>query len=460
MSDILLLSRWQFGITVAYHFLFVPLTIGLVILVAIMETKFARTGDHLYRKMADFWGKLFTINFVLGVVTGITMEFQFGTNWSEYSKYMGDIFGSPLAIEALLAFFLESTFLGVWIFGKDKISPKLRAISMWMVALGTNISALWIITANGFMQNPMGYVLNNGRAELDSFGEILSNPYVWHMLIHTIVACYVVGSFFVMGISAYHLLRKQNVEFFQRSFRIALIMALIATTATPLIGHKNGTFVAQVQPAKAAALEAVWETGSGLPFHIISFPDPANERNIEALPIPKMGSFLYTNSFNGEVIGLKDIPEDERPPVLPVFYSFRIMVALGTFFLLVSWFGYYLYRKGKLLVSRRYLKIMLYSILLPYVATTAGWIVAEMGRQPWIVYGLMKTNDAVSPIASSQVWFSLIGLIVFYTTLIIADVYLLKKYAKQGPDMDDHFQTPNPVDPQQPAVTAAGTKEV
>ncbi len=445
MTEILLLSRIQFAVTVIYHFLFVPLTIGLVILVAVMETMHARTGKDKYRKMADFWGKLFAINFALGVITGITMEFQFGTNWAEYSKYMGDIFGSPLAIEALFAFFLESTFMGLWLFGRDKISAKMRAFSIWMVALGTNISALWIITANGFMQNPVGYVLNNGRIELASFSELVMNPYTWYMFFHTIFASYIVGSFFVMAVSAYHLLRKQHIPFFKTSFKFALIMAVISSTLVPFIGHQHGVNTAKVQPAKAAAMEAVWETGKSKSFHLIQIPDPDNETNkFEALSIPYLGSLLYTNNINGEVTGLKDIPENERPNVNMVFWSFRGMVALGMFFMLMSWYGLYLYKKDRLLQSRRYLKILLYSVLLPYVAINLGWIVAEVGRQPWIVYGLMKTADAVSPISMGQIIFSISGLVIFYTMLIIADVYLLQKYAKKGPQQkeskDEHVQ--------------------
>lgn len=433
MTSVIMLSRIQFAVTVFYHFLFVPLTIGLVILVAYMETQYARTRQPLYRQMADFWGKLFSINFVLGVVTGITMEFQFGTNWSEYSKYMGDIFGSPLAIEALVAFFLESTFMGLWLFGRDKISPKMRAFSIWMVAIGTNISALWIITANGFMQHPVGYVIRNGRAELNSFYELVTNSYAWYMFFHTVVASYIVGSFFVMGISAYHLIRKQNVPFFEKSFSIALVLGLLAATATPFIGHEHGVHTAEKQPAKAAAMEAVWDTQESMPFSIISIPDPKNERNIEALSIPYMGSFFYTNNFTGKVTGLKDIPADERPNVNLVFYSFRSMVALGMYFLALVWYGFYLVRKNQLVSSPRYLKVVLYSMLLPYVAINLGWIVAEAGRQPWVVYGLMKTVDAISPISVSQVVFSLSGLVLFYSILIIADVILLVKYAKSGP---------------------------
>ncbi|WP_416827779.1 cytochrome ubiquinol oxidase subunit I [Ectobacillus polymachus] len=432
--DVLLLSRIQFAVTIFYHFLFVPLTLGLVILVAIMETQHARTLNPLYRKMADFWGKLFTINFVMGIITGITMEFQFGTNWSEYSKYMGDIFGGPLAIEALVAFFLESTFMGIWIFGKDRISPKFRAFSMWMVAIGTNISAVWIITADGFMQHPVGYVVRNGRAELTDFWALISNSYAWHMFFHTVVSAYIVGSFFVMAISAYHLLRKQNVPFFMKSFKFALIFGLIAATATPLIGHESGINAAKMQPAKGAAMEAIWNTGTGQPFNIIQFPNVNKEQNFEALSIPKLGSFFYTSSFNGKVVGLKDIPKDERPNVNLVFYGFRAMVALGVYFMALTWFGFYLYRKGKIENSKRFLKLTIWSVLLPYVAINLGWMVTEVGRQPWTVYGLMKTAQSVSPISMSQIIFSIVSIILFYTLLLIADVYLILKYAKKGPE--------------------------
>lgn len=433
--DALMLSRVQFAMTVFYHFLFVPLTIGLVILVAVMETKYYRSRNPLYKQMAEFWGRLFVINFVLGVVTGITMEFQFGTNWSEYSKFMGDIFGAPLAIEALVAFFLESTFIAVWIFGRNKFSPKIRVLSMWMVALGTNISALWIITANGFMQNPVGYMLaeDGSKVIMTDFAALLLNPYTWWMFFHTVIACYVVGSFFVLGISSYHLLRRQNVEFFKKSFKYGLAMALFAVTLTPIIGHSFGTYTTQVQPAKAAAMEAIWESGVQ-DFSVLSFVDSKGERVFDQITIPQLGSLMYTNRFSGEVIGLNDIPADERPPVAPVFYSFRAMVLLGFFFLALAWTGFYYFKTNKLLDKKWYLRTMLWSIVLPYIAINLGWVVTEMGRQPWAVYGLMRTADAVSPIPSAQVWFSLISLIIFYTVLLIANVYLMIKFARKGPD--------------------------
>lgn len=433
--DIVLLSRIQFAVTVIYHFLFVPLTIGLVILVAIMETLYARSHKEVYRKMANFWGKLFTINFALGVVTGITMEFQFGTNWSGYASYMGDIFGSPLAIEALFAFFLESAFMGLWLFGKDRISPKLRAFAMWMVALGTNISALWIITANGFMQHPVGYVLRNGRVELSDFMALTTNPYTWYMFFHTLLACYVVGSFFVMSISAYHLLRNSQSDFFRRSFRMGLFLGLFATLAVAIVGHFQGVNTAQMQPAKAAAMEAVWQSGKDLPFSIIQIPDPAGGKNlVEALQIPYLESFLYTNNPHGSVTGLDSIPQADWPNVPAVFWSFRLMVALGILMFILAWLGLYFYRKKRLFTNNKYLKIMLYALPLPYIAINLGWTVSEMGRQPWIVYGLMKTQQAVSPISSGQVLFSLIGLVTFYSVLLITDIYLLQKYAKIDPE--------------------------
>ena len=439
--DVVMLSRMQFAITIIYHFLFVPLTIGLVLLVAVMETLYARTRKDIYRKMAEFWGKLFTINFALGIVTGITMEFQFGTNWSEYAKYMGDIFGSPLAIEALFAFFLESAFIGLWIFGKDRISPHLRAFSMWMVALGTNISALWIITANGFMQHPVGYVLRNGRAELSSFFDLTTNPYTWYTFFHTVLACYIVGSFFVMSISSYHLMRNHQSEFFRRSFQMGLILGLIATAAVPVVGHFQGVNTAKMQPAKAAAMEAVWDSGRDHSFSIIQIPDPKGGKNVvETLNIPYLGSLLYTNNIHGAVTGLNDIPKENWPNVPVIFWSFRIMVSLGILMMALTLFGLYLYRKNRLFTHKKYLKIMLYALPLPYIAINLGWVVAEMGRQPWIVYGLMKTPKAVSPISTGQVVFSLVGLITFYTILLVTDVYLLQKFARKHPDSGDSQQ--------------------
>jgi len=435
--DLVTLSRIQFAVTIGFHFLFVPLTLGLVILVAFMETLYVRTENPIYKKMAKFWGKLFIINFALGVVTGITMEFQFGTNWANYSKYVGDIFGAPLAIEATVAFFLESTFLGLWIYGWDKVSKKFHAFSIWMVALGTNLSAVWIIIANGWMQHPVGYVIRNGRAELVDFLAVVLNKYAWLTFFHTVLSGYVLSAFFVLGVSAYHLLRKNQLDFFKKSFRIALIFAIFSSIMVAVVGDMNGSNVAEVQPSKFAAMESIWKTQEGAPMYLIQIPSWKNDGNvIEALAIPKLASFLAFKDPNAKIIGMNDIPKGERPPVAMVFYGFRIMVGLGVYFILMSLLGWYLNRKGKLLDSRLYLKMLLYSVPLPYIAINLGWMVAEVGRQPWIVFGLMKTVDGVSPVPVSQVWTSLIGVIIFYTILIIADIYLLVKYARKGPDIN------------------------
>ena len=295
--DALILSRLQFAAATIFHFLFVPLTLGLSIMIAIMETRYARTGDEVYLKMTRFWGKLFLINFALGIVTGITLEFQFGTNWSRYSAFVGDIFGSLLAIEATAAFFLESTFIGIWIFGWKKLSPKAHATVMWFVAGASTLSALWILTANAWMQHPVGYVLRNGRAELESFTAVIFQEFAILEILHTLSAAYILSAFFVMGISAYHLLKKQHVDFFTRSFRIALTFGLIFSLFEVVEGHLHGSDLAVKQPAKLAAMESHWETTRQAPVYLFALPDAANEKNtLEILPIPGVLSLLATHS--------------------------------------------------------------------------------------------------------------------------------------------------------------------
>lgn len=428
--DTLLLSRLQFAITAAFHFIFVPLTLGLSILIAYMETKYLRTGDKDYLRMAKFWGRLFIINFALGVVTGITMEFQFGMNWAEYSRYVGDIFGSPLAIEATVAFFLESTFLGVWIFGWNRISPKMHALSIWLVALATNLSALWILIANGWMQNPVGYVINNGRAEMVDFWAVVTNPYGLLKFGHTVLSGWVVAGFFVLGVSAYHILRKNETEFFKKSFKIGVIFALVSSILVAGIGDFHAKEVAATQPTKLAAMESLWETTKDAPMYLLLIPDQKNERNsVEAIGIPSMLSILAGQK---EVKGLKDFPPSERPPVTLTFISFRLMVGLGFLFILLSLWA--LVKSKRIENSTTLLRILLWSIPLPYIAAQLGWIVAEVGRQPWIVYGLLKTSDAISKsVEPSQVLASLIGFTLFYGALGVIDIYLLAKYARKGP---------------------------
>jgi len=434
--DVLSLSRLQFAVTAAFHFLFVPLTLGLSILVAFMETRYLRTDDPMYLKMTKFWGKLFLINFALGVVTGITMEFQFGMNWAEYSRYVGDIFGAPLAIEATAAFFLESTFIGLWVFGWNKVSKKVHVLSIWLVAFATNLSALWILLANGWMQRPVGYVLRNGRAEMTDFGALVTNRFGWVTFGHTVLSGYVLAAFFVMGISAYHLLRRNEVPLFRSSFRMAAVFGLASAVLVAAVGDLSGTQVARFQPAKLAAMESFWDTRSGAPFTVLSWPDAGNEKNaIEFLPIPKGLSLMAYHRGDAEVKGLTAFPREERPPVWPVFLSFRLMVGLGLVFILLAFVGLVKSLRGRLETSPRFLHLILLAIPLPYIAIQVGWLVTEIGRQPWIVYGLMKTSAGVSAsLRSSQVVVSLIGFTLVYGLLAVMDIYLLVRYGKRGPD--------------------------
>ena len=432
--DILTLSRLQFAVTAMFHFLFVPLTLGLGWLIAWFETRYARTGDARYLSLTRFWGKLFLINFALGIVTGITMEFQFGMNWAEYSKYVGDIFGAPLAIEATVAFFLESTFIGVWVFGWDRLSKKAHAGAMWIVAFATNMSALWILLANGWMQRPVGYVLRNGRAEMVDFKALLLNSYGWLEFFHTVLAGWVIAGFFVMGVSAWHLLRKNQEELFKISFGAGAAFALASALLLAWVGDMSGVNAAKNQPSKFAAMESVWETKASAPYTLLVIPSLSGEENsVEALKVPYALSLMAFHSPSAEVKGLKDFAPQDRPPVLPVFLSFRTMVALGFLFILLSGTGVALARKDLLLKYPLFLKVMLFSIPLPYIAIQLGWIVTEIGRQPWVVYGLMRTADGLSKnVAPAQIWMSLAGFAVFYGTLGVADIWLLAKYARKG----------------------------
>jgi len=436
--DVLTLSRLQFAVTCMFHFIFVPLTLGLSILTAYMETRYVITGDDTYLKMAKFWGKLFLINFALGVVTGITMEFQFGMNWAEYSKYVGDIFGAPLAIEATMAFFMESVFIGLWIFGWNKVSKKVHALAIWLVAIATNLSGLWILLANGWMQHPVGYVLRNGRAEMVDFMALVTNPYGLLKFGHQLVSGYTVGAFFVMGVSAWHLLRNNRPDFFKKSFRIGAVFGLASAILVAVIGDFHAVEVAKTQPSKFAAMESIWETKKGVGLNLLLLPDPIKECNsIEQICIPNAVSLLAFHIPDAEIKGLKEFPPELRPPVLPTFLSFRLMVGLGTFFILAAVMAVFLSCKGSLEANPLFLKILVLSIPLPYIANQLGWIVAEVGRQPWIVYGIMKTSDGVSKsIDLGQVVVSLLGFTLLYGALGVIDIYLLAKFARKGPDDD------------------------
>ena len=430
--DVVTLSRLQFYATSAFHFLFVPLTLGLSWIVAYMETRYVRTGDETYLSMTKFWGKIFLINFAVGVVTGITLEFQFGTNWSGYSAYVGDIFGSLLAIEATAAFFLESTFIGVWIFGWQKLSPKAHATVAWLVAIGSNLSAVWILIANSWMQHPVGYTIRNGRAELTDFFAVITQKFAVLQIIHVLSSAFVLAGFLIMGVSAYHLLKKQHIDFFSRSFRIGLLCGLVGSLVVAVQGDLHAKDVTEKQPVKLAAMESLWETTRQAPIYLFAIPDEENGRNVvQLLPIPGVLSFLGHGDFNAEVKGLNEFPRDERPPVLFTFLAFRGMVALGTYFIFITIVAFI--RRKKLLESPLLLKIMLFSIPLPYIAIQLGWVVTELGRQPWIVWGMLRTSEAASPIAASQVITTLVGFTLVYSLLGLAGYYLIFQHAKKGP---------------------------
>ncbi len=433
MDAVLLLSRLQFAVAVYFHFLFVPLTLGLSILVAIYETLYVRSGDEDYLRATKFWGKLFLINFAIGVVTGITLEFQFGTNWSRYSRYVGDIFGSLLAIEATAAFFIESTFIAVWAFGWKRLSKKVHLLAAWLVAFATNLSAYWILTANAWMQHPVGYTIRNGRAELTDFLAVITQRAAVLKFLHTTQSAYILAGFFVMGISAWHLLRRNETELFRKSFRVAAAWSLVFAVAVIVHGHIQGSTVAEEQPTKLAAMESHWETKANAPIYLLAVPDPANERNaVEVLPVPGALSLLAYHDPSATVKGLREWPAEERPPVWPTFLSFRLMVGLGFLFLFLS--AWATWKRAKPEESPLLLRLLVWSIPLPYLAIELGWTLAEVGRQPWIVYGLMKTSDAVSPaISTAQVLTTVIGFTLVYTLLGIADFYLLFKYARKGP---------------------------
>jgi len=443
--DSLTLARWQFGITTVYHFFFVPLTLGLVWVVAGLHTAWVATRKPVYLKLTKFWGKLFLINFAMGVVTGIVQEFQFGMNWSEYSRYVGDVFGAPLAIEALVAFFLESTFLGIWIFGWDRLSSKVHLASIWLVAIGSNLSALWILIANSFMQQPVGYALRNGRAEMTSFLELVTNPHVFVQFPHVITGAMATAGFFILGISAWQLRQardEENRAAFTLSFGIGATYGLIATVAVMVVGHSQAQYMMRIQPMKMAAAEALWDTENPAPMSLFTWGDERERRDKFAIKVPGLLSFLAYNRFEGEVRGIKDLqksyeqqygPGDYVPPVKWTYWTFRMMIGAGIVMLFLgAWAALAAFRR-RATRSPRLLAVLVPAIALPYIANSAGWIFTEMGRQPWIVFGLQKTADAVSPtVTGGEVLFSLVVFTLLYGALMAVDIYLLRKYAKAG----------------------------
>ncbi len=496
------LSRLQFALTALYHFLFVPLTLGLSLMLAIMEAVYVMTGREVWKRMTQFWGTLFGINFAMGVATGITMEFQFGTNWAYFSHYVGDVFGTPLAIEGLMAFFLEATFVGLFFFGWDRLSRLQHLIVTWLLALGANLSALWILVANGWMQNPVGAAFNMDtmRMEVTSFSAVLFNPVAQAKFVHTVSAGYVVGAMFVLSISAWYLLKGRNIDLAKRSMTVAASFGLASALSVVVLGDESGYTVSENQKMKLAAIEAMWETEPApASFTLFGLPNRTDSRTDYAIKVPFLMGIIGTRSLDGVLPGIRELVDetekhiesgriaysamqtlrdhpDDAParaafaahqgdlghalllkqfsvepsqataqdvhraalstiPNVPVlFWSFRLMVACGLYF--IGLFGYAFWRAANRKLDRGtvFLKVALWSLPLPWLAAELGWIVAEYGRQPWAIEGILPTSLGVSSLSATQVWFSLTGFVLFYTALAVVDGVLMTKYVRRGPE--------------------------
>ena len=498
------LSRWQFAATALYHFLFVPLTLGISFMIVAMETVYVTTGKVIYREMTQFWGKLFLINFVLGVATGLTMEFEFGTNWSFYSSFVGDIFGAPLAIEGLMAFFMESTFIGMMVFGWKRLSKGQHLLVTYLVAIGSNLSALWILVANGFMQDPQGATFNpiTMRMELTNFGALIFNPDAQAKFVHTSIAGYVTGAIFVAGVSAWYLLRNRHVDLARRSFRMAALFGVLSTAGVITLGDALGFVGAHAQPTKLAAMEAMWQTEAApAPFNVVAWPSQSEEKNAWSIQVPYVLTPLLTHTMTEVVPGVdqlvaqaavrvkngipavealkalsanpndaaamaqfkaheKDLgygflaqrysPEqdvskatdadiaraakDTIPEVSVIFWAFRLMVGLGlamlAYFIIASMFSL----NGRLEKNRWFLKLAVWMIPVPFLAAEMGWLVAEIGRQPWTVFGMLPTWMSASTHSVGYMIFSLVGFVGLYSIFIAVEMYLMVKAIKQGPE--------------------------
>lgn len=497
-------SRLQFAITAIYHFLFVPLTLGLAIILGIMESVYVMTGKEIWRDITKFWGKLFAINFAMGVATGITMEFQFGTNWAYYSHYVGDIFGVPLAIEGLMAFFLESTFVGLFLFGWNKMSKPAHLLVTWLMAIGTNLSALWILIANGWMQNPIGAKFNSEtmRMELDSFQKIFFNDVAQSKFVHTISAGYVTGAMFVLAISCYYLLKNSNIQIARRSVIVATAFGLLSALSVVVLGDESGYATGENQKMKLAAIEGMWETKKApADLTILAIPNQEKQINEYEVKIPYALGLIATRSTNKVIPGIKDLvkiseerikngigqyvilknlrvgisvnpqkdkeyleenyqnigyalllkkyrsdienataeeiqkaAQDTVPNVAPLFYGFRIMVALGLFFIVLFATAFYQMNVKRNFDKKCLLKLCLFSLPLPWIAAEFGWVIAEYGRQPWVIEGILPTALGVSPVSFAHVISSIIGFVILYTSLLVVDLYLMIKYIKIGPE--------------------------
>ena len=439
--DPVLLSRIQFGLTISFHYIYPPLSIGLGVILVIMEALYLKTRNPLFRQMTRFWTRIFGLTFALGVASGVVMEFQFGTNWSAYSRFVGDVFGSALAAEGIFAFFLESAFLAILLFGWDKVSPRVHMLSTIMVALGAHLSAIWIVVANSWMQTPAGFHVVQAalrqRAEITDFWAMVFNPSAMIRLSHTILGAWQAAAFFVLSVSAYYLLKRQHVEFAKDSMRIGLTVAVVASLGSLVTGHSSGLVVSQYQPAKMAAMEAHFPASAPGAMYLFGWVNEAEQR-VTGVGVPGMLSLLIHGDTSKAVTGLNAFPPQDRPPVNPVFQAFHAMVGVGMALIGLSLLGAILLWRGTLFETRWLLWICVFAVLGPQVANQLGWFTAELGRQPWIVYGLMRTAAGVSPwLTAGEVLTSLVFFTLVYLALFVLFLYLLGQKIRHGPLADD-----------------------
>jgi cytochrome d ubiquinol oxidase subunit I len=433
------LARLQFALTIGFHYIYPPLSIGLGVIMVIMEGIYLKTKNPLYEKMTKFWVKVFALTFAIGVATGIVMEFEFGTNWASYSRYVGDVFGSALAAEGIFAFFLESGFLAILVFGWDKVKPPMHFFSTIMVALGAMFSAIWIVVANSWMQTPAGFHIvgegMNARAEITDFWELVFNPSSVDRLLHVLSGAWLAGAFLVISVAAYYLLKKRHVEFSKSSIKIALVLACFASLFQLFTGDQSAVGVNKNQPSKLAAMEAVFDDQTNAPLYLFGWVNEDNQKVNFGIAVPGMLSYLIGGTTEQKITGLNSIPKDERPPVNIVFQAYHLMVAIGFALIGISLLGLFFWWRGTLFDKKWMLWIFVFSVLGPQVANQVGWITAEVGRQPWIVYGILKTSEGLSKaVESGQVLFSLILFTIIYIFLFILFIYLLNEKIQHGPE--------------------------